>query len=311
MEKDEPEPIVLELAHGPEARGHVKSELDDLAGTVDNSGFYISISRISEIHGWYEDSAAKRYASLIMLQFDLGNENSSQVKRFKFFQPTITFETDPEPDMPRGDPTVMSYGPAQQDKGALIVTESSTKITESYSAQGNIQGQAPGTSIGGQVIYTKGKEYSKPYYYKVSGRHLQKTKGKDGVVNMVRWTLSEDAKTGVGVGDSIRIAVIIERPKDLNFKIHIDTRAKADWKYWITEKARQLGDLMGLREQSEFDGGGSLTLEYDRTKSSKKVPDGIDRNNLGEAAKKDLLDNLAYLHTPERILTKEFYKSGQ
>jgi hypothetical protein len=311
MEDSEYPPIVLNLQPGPESTGHVKSDIPPEAHKVENSGFYITIRRVSEIHGLFESQGPSgSHASLVILQFELGSENTSQVKRFKYFHPILTFTSDPETEDPLDNPRIVSYSPAQEND--LILSESFVKITENLAAQANLQFSVPGTGpgAGGQISSAATRETNKPYYYRVSGTTRKSVRGKGNPENVVSWTLREDKLKGVGIGN-MRVAILIERRKDTNFKIDIDNWAKADWRYWITDKFRQLGDFTGLQHKKDFEGGQYTCLKYDWSKSSKQVPKNIEPNNLHDASLKDLLDTLSYLQVPEITKPKQSYSKGK
>jgi hypothetical protein len=305
MEDNNSASFVVNLLPGEETTGHVKSELPSDPRTMENSGFYLIVSRVCEVHGLFESqNPSGSHASLVVLQFDLGSENESDVKRFKYFHPTLTFESDSKPH-----PTVIDFSPAQKP---VLVDEGFVKETNNISVQGNMQAGIPGTgtSLGGQVTAANTTETNRPYYYKVSARPGKSTQGRGNPTNVVSWTMHEEKVKRLGVGN-MRVAILIDRPSKSNFKIKIDNWAKANLSYWITEQLRRIGDLTGLLHKSDFEGGRSITLEFNCEETSETVPEGIEQNNLRAAATKNLLYKLSYLHVPEKIKPKQFYAEGR
>jgi hypothetical protein len=303
---------LLDLDPDNELKGDLKTDQPELLQSRENSGFEIAIRREHEIHGFWEGPSSG-HASLIVLRFHLFNSNRNRSSRFKSFQPVLRFESNPKGD-PAADPYIISFGPGQD--GSWKVTESTAKHTESTSVQGNVSAQLPATSIGGQVSRSNTVEHDQPYYYEVSASS-KRASGRSRPLpeNQVEWNLQEDPNTEVGVGDIITVAVLVRRPDAANFVVHLKTKARVNSRYWLTEKSRRVKKLFLRRDEDykeeDFDGTKYKPLYFDTSKSTSPAPKGIEANRLHDASNNNLLDQLAYLHVPEKASPRAVLQAGQ
>jgi hypothetical protein len=300
MDKSDKEEILLDLYDDPEGRGEVNFDQDPLLHKRENSGFVITARQLYEVHGEFEGNDAEK-ASLLVIKFTMSRRPDDTDRQYKSLRFTLRFEATPKGD-PIDDPWIIAFAPAQ--KGAVYVTENTVKVVDSHSLEGNTKigtrQAAPAAVSGGmKAMVAKCEKYSQRYLYEVhaeSDQSTEKGEGRQGE-NIVWWDLrAHPTKTD---GDSLAVSMLLRRPNSSKFVIHLTVSAKVDLKYAFAERWKRLKKVRY-----------SPLGPFDPSQPNKEIPAGVVKERLHDVSTDEtrrILENLAFLHVPEKLAPKAFY----
>lgn len=273
--------------------GELKSVPDHL-GTDEQMGYSVRYQRLAEVHGAW-NSLRPDSASLLVIKITPRVHNFKD--RFKMLSITMTVQL---PKTTKGNfesPYFESYEPGEE--GAWFMNEVINKRTDTGEVEGNISGQIPkGPELGLRLARTVAEESQRRYIHKVEtteewagGVDVSKT-------NKLTWTITP-AEQSDGIGDHLVIGFLIQRAKGSAFRLKVESHASIGF---FTDKwnNRPWGKKFGLG-----DFGPANT-----TKGELK-PDGVNEGNLKQASDKKLLQELAYVHVPEKVVTRKNYSKPE
>jgi hypothetical protein len=140
------------------------------------------------------------------------------------------------------------------------------------------------------------KEFTKRFLHKLTSETRHDPTDLDEP-NVVYWELEAANKTD-GIGDSIAVAVLLQRAKNSKFVIEMEVLAQAGMRASLLDAFhKHKVSVMG-----PFGPGGG----------SQKVPTGVDVKNLHAVSTEDVvLKQLAFVHVPEKVATVQFNATGQ
>jgi len=287
------EEIELSLDDVTTGLGELKSDLPTQIQTVKRSNYTVSIRRLYEVHGKFQKTGHDE-ASLLVWKFSpkVKGEN----RRFTTFKVTLRFELSSQSDNNDDPPYIVSYAPAQD--GAVFFSEHLTTVTRETSIQGSLSAQPPagGASVGLTATKAKTEESERRELNKLSSESHQEGDGRGD--NVVSWWMNAPNHTN-GVGDSIAVAVLVKRAARSHFVVHVTVDADVGFKARVSNKWQDL-----------IKGKSTRLGPYGPGIGVQSKPDGIDDQNLHEASTKNLLDQLAFVHAPEKAAVKKFYSDG-
>lgn len=310
---DDSHDVVLELAEVIDERetGLLRTELQQVRGVFDISDISVSVRRVCEAHGVWDDQKPSVNASLIIWSckvFNNGRSQTLQKRRVKSLKVQLRFENGLEtvrrsrrnPKSPSDDPQIVAYAPASL--GAIYIMP--TEETRSESTEGGIEGSLEGPAplkpkISAHLKQTASREYKKNFAFKIDAEAQDSTgpNSSRGGENMVTWNMVENESQQDGISDTFLLCVVLQRPTAEQFVVHLGFDAHVDRWYEIKQKTNKL-----LRRWHP--------LAFNPQDPPNGLPENHSLQNLKKSAQGSILDDLAGIHFPELVAPKTFYSDA-
>jgi hypothetical protein len=294
--------ITIPLEPDPHYQGEVKSLGDKHFAQHSASDFEIAAFVVHSVHG-YLDGPQSTPASLVVIRFELSNESTStSERRFRSFIPELRFQKDPKGD-PREDPWVELCEPA--GKGAIAITETYSDVTKdtNYEISAGVQWQPAPVQATAKLGGSESQTYRKKAQYTISvGRRKTQVDGGGRLgQDVVRWNSREDAIEKLGVGDQLRVAILVCRTGPSPFNVHFDFKAHVDLRYYVARN---------WQDWKPFHSKNTMSYPFDPNRTIGNVPNGVDPNHLANLNEGNALSKLAFVHVVEKVSAKKFYSGS-
>ncbi|KAF5977371.1 ankyrin unc44 [Fusarium bulbicola] len=295
------EVISLSLDDYMLGHGQVRSDVLESLGTSKKGSFSTNFELVHELHGSYEKGETDTGS---LLAIKIIPKPTDLKRQFVWFKVTLTVlhGTDNPSNDEFNVPSIGSYEPASD--GAQYASVTTTNETREQMFKGSLTGQVSGASPGIEGSRTAKSEYQKRHLLQVrSGVQRTISSMSRKKANQVWWEI-QAANKEEGIGDNFTVALLINRPKESNFRVEAEIDGEVGE---FSEIAKSLIPK-GLR--SKKDPTVFKTFSPARSKPTSRVPPGIDLEDMHAASVDDLMKSIAWvgLHLPEAVQPVRFLK---
>lgn len=202
--------------------------------------------------------------------------------------------------MPKDDPYIVCFAPAQEHKIGLLPTSVSRTKTKSHGISLDIDANPAPITAGTELNHENGWEWKKDVWATLVGEGHQSPFGRGRLGdNVVHWTISENDKAHQ-IMDTVDVGILLRRPNDSkNFSINFSqVKATVDTRYAVNVGVQEAVDKVNSLVGNESVPTNIHT--YNPTKQG-KLPAGVDKNNLHLLEAGTELEKFAFMHILDRV----------
>ncbi|OTA95156.1 hypothetical protein M434DRAFT_226083 [Hypoxylon sp. CO27-5] len=266
----------------------VKS-LGALLGTVKQTGYSIIFQSLHEVNGSMDKNAADN-ATLLVIKISPRTGTNSYFKNL-----SMALKVKPAPHSPRNSklPEIDGFEPGQQ--GAVFIKESNINRTELSEVQANVSAHGAGANLG---IAAKKSTSDEKQLRSLHTVKAEPSWNSADQIDKVTWKISPADKAD-GIGDYIVVAMVVKRTKGCQFIIEVENKANVG----ILSKAANV--FRGATKVSLGPFGAQRKDERDYA-----IPTGVDEKNLATALQSSTVNELAFVHVPEKVEARSMYSEA-
>lgn len=241
------------------------------------SPFKADVRLVACVHGKMSEDTSTP-ASLVVLEYHLGCTGGRH--RYDSVTTRLAFDS-AKPKNSKDEPFVKSYAPFKLSK---MMDAVEIEHTQKWKAEGNAGANFTPANVG----LTLGKESEKKYNLDscAFGQAFQEfSDGKSGT-DAILWELRENKTKGIGVPDTFRVALLIQRTDSEKFLGHFSLDLHAGIWFAATQSFKSVCGLVEVDDPIIFDP--SLPPQTDDVE--------INASNLGQFIEQEKLQKLTPVH---------------
>jgi hypothetical protein len=305
------EPILeIDLIDDPDQQGQTRLPLGVSRFARETSGFSLKIRELYAVHGtgtW--NSQAGQFASLLIYRIKTLDNDPSRVRRIKNVTARLRFKSAVANSLPKDDPYILCFAPAQKHKIGLLPTSVFRTKHENHSISLDIDANPAPITGGAKLGGDNSWEWKKDVWATLVGEGHQSPFGRGRLGdNVVHWTISENDKAHQ-IMDTVDVGILLRRPNNSPFTVDFSqVKATVDMRYAAHVGVQEAIDK-GRRLLIGNESMPTNTHTYDPTKQGKWPADVTDKdlNLLEEEAE---LERFAFMHALERVRGIKYEDSG-
>ncbi|KAG4443313.1 hypothetical protein IFR05_001182 [Cadophora sp. M221] len=296
--------LEINLTDDPNEQGQTRLPLGSSRFASETSGFSLTIRELYAVHGtgiW--DSKAGEFASLLILRVKAFDRDTSRGRRIKNVEARLRFKSEAASPLPKDDPYIVCFAPAQEHKIGLLPTSVLRTKHASHAISLDVDANPAPINAGFQLGGDNSWEWKKDIWATLAGEAYQSPVGRGRLGdNVVHWTISENDKAHQ-IMDTVDVGILLRRPNDSKFTISFSqVKVTVDMRYAINAGVQEAidGAIDMARSLVGYESVPTNLHTYDPTKQGKR-PAGVVDGNLHLLEEGTELEKFAFMHILERV----------
>jgi hypothetical protein len=227
--------LEIDLIDNPNEEGQTRVALGDGRFAREASGFSVKIRELYAVHGtgtW--DSKAEQFASLLIFRIKTVDNNPSRGRRIKNVEVRLRFKSAVADSLPKDDPYIVCFAPAQEHKIGLLPTSVLRSKHENHSISLDIDANPAPITGGAELGGDNSWDWEKDVWATIVGEGHQVPWGRGRLgENIVHWTISENEKAHQ-IMDTVDVGILLRRPNNSPFTVDFsEVKATVDKRYAV------------------------------------------------------------------------------